>query len=104
MTDHSITSIAPGTPIPADDLKRRLTVADPDGSQVRHVSVVGDTYTILVSGAQTDGRYCLIDMLVPDGGGPPPHRHDFEKCSRCLKVRSNSRFAARPRPCAKARP
>lgn len=85
MTDHSITSIAPGTPIPADDLKRRLTVADPDGSQVRHVSVVGDTYTILVSGAQTDGRYCLIDMLVPDGGGPPPHRHDFEEMFTLLE-------------------
>ena len=24
-------------------------------------------------------RYCLIDMNVPPGGGPPPHRHDFEE-------------------------
>jgi quercetin dioxygenase-like cupin family protein len=46
---------------------------------LRHVSVVGDTYTILVSGAQIAGRFCLIDMLVPDGNGPPPHRHDFEE-------------------------
>ena len=22
---------------------------------------------------------CLIDMLVPSGGGPPPHRHDIEE-------------------------
>ncbi len=36
-------------------------------------------YTILVPGSATDGRYCLIDMLVNDGGGPPPHRHDFEE-------------------------
>ncbi len=65
--------------IPPDDPKRQLTVADPDGAGVRHVSVAGGTYTILVSGAETAGRYCLIDMLVPDGGGPPPHRHDFEE-------------------------
>ena len=43
------------------------------------MSIAGDTYTILVSGAETAGRYCLIDMHVPDGGGPPPHRHDFEE-------------------------
>ncbi len=23
----------------------------------------------------TNGRFCLIDMYVPPGGGPPPHRH-----------------------------
>jgi quercetin dioxygenase-like cupin family protein len=40
---------------------------------------MGGTYTILVSGEQTGGRYCLVDMLVPPGGGPPPHRHDFEE-------------------------
>jgi quercetin dioxygenase-like cupin family protein len=65
--------------VPADDLSRALTVSDPNGANISHVSVVGDTYTILVSGAQTNGRYCLIDMLVPDGSGPPPHRHDFEE-------------------------
>jgi quercetin dioxygenase-like cupin family protein len=71
--------------IPADDPNRKLTVADPDGAELRHVSVVGDTYTILVSGAQTAGRYCLIDMLVPDGSGPPPHRHDFEEMFTLLE-------------------
>jgi quercetin dioxygenase-like cupin family protein len=65
--------------IPPDDPSRTLTVADPDDSNLRHVSVAGGTYTILVSGAQTGGRYCLVDMLVPSGGGPPPHRHDFEE-------------------------
>jgi quercetin dioxygenase-like cupin family protein len=65
--------------IPADDPTRQLTVADPDGAGIRHVSVAGGTYTILVSGAETGARYCRIDMLVPDGGGPPPHRHDFEE-------------------------
>jgi quercetin dioxygenase-like cupin family protein len=37
------------------------------------------TYAILVSGADTAGRYTLIDMHVPPAGGPPPHRHDFEE-------------------------
>lgn len=71
--------------IPADDPNRTLTVADPDGAGVPHVSVAGGTYTILVSGAQTAGRYCLVDMLVPAGGGPPPHRHDFEEMFTLLE-------------------
>jgi hypothetical protein len=25
----------------------------------------------------TAGQFTLIDMHVPPGGGPPPHRHDF---------------------------
>ena len=44
------------------------------------VSVVGDTYRILVSGQQTDGAFACIDMIVPPGGGPGPHSHaDFEE-------------------------
>jgi len=85
MPEHPLMSAQAYTAIPADDLRRQLTVADPDDEQVRHLSVVGDTYTILVSGAQTGGRYCLIDMLVPDGGGPPPHRHDFEEMFSLLE-------------------
>jgi hypothetical protein len=34
----------------------------------------GGTYTILVTGKDTGGRYCLIDMLIPLGGGPEPRR------------------------------
>ena len=44
-----------------------------------HIGLVGDTYTILLTGKDTAGRYCLIDMHIPPGGGPPPHRHDFEE-------------------------
>lgn len=65
--------------IPPDDANRKLTVADPDDPKLRHVSIAGGVYTILVTGEQTAGRYCLTDMLVPPGGGPPPHRHDFEE-------------------------
>jgi len=75
----------PSSPIPPDDPNRRLTVADPDGAGLRHVSVAGGTYTILVPGAETAGRYCLIDMLAPDGGGPPAHRHDFEEMFTLLE-------------------
>ena len=67
-------------PIPSDDPERQLTVARPDSDEtLPHVGLVGDTYTILVSGRDTGGRYTLIDMHVPPGGGPPPHRHDFEE-------------------------
>jgi quercetin dioxygenase-like cupin family protein len=70
--------------IPADSLARPLTLVDPD-SAAAHVAVAGDVYTILVSGAQTGGRYCLIDMTVLPGGGPPPHRHDFEEMFALLE-------------------
>ena len=85
MTDTPSASSQPSSAIPADDPNRKLTIADPDGAGMRHISVVGDTYTILVSGAQTAGRYCLVDMLVPNGSGPPPHRHDFEEMFTLLE-------------------
>ena len=77
--DNSTTS-QPASPVPPDDIHRHLALARPDEDQsLPHIGVVGDTYTILLSGDDTDGRYCLIDMLVPPGGGPGPHRHDFEE-------------------------
>src|SRR6201996_3407620 len=67
-------------PVPPDDLSRKLTVARPDEDQaLPHIGLVGDTYTILVAGQDIGGKYTLIDMHVPPGGGPPPHRHDFEE-------------------------
>ena len=63
--------------IPPDDPRRELVAAR---AEMRpHLGVVGDTYTVLLSGDDTAGRYCLIDMHVPPDGGPPPHRHDFEE-------------------------
>jgi mannose-6-phosphate isomerase-like protein (cupin superfamily) len=68
------------TAIPDDDPTRELTLARPDTDKsLLHLAVVGDTYTIVVSGTDTAGHYTLIDMHVPPGGGPPPHRHDFEE-------------------------
>ena len=66
-------------PLPPDDLERTLTIAQPGNSALPHIGLVGDTYTITVSGNQTNGRFCVIDMHIPPGGGPPPHRHDFEE-------------------------
>jgi quercetin dioxygenase-like cupin family protein len=73
------------TAVPPDDPGRKLSIVNPDSPQVRHIGVVGGTYTILISGQDTGGRYCLIDMLVPPGGGPGPHRHDFEEMFSVLE-------------------
>jgi len=85
MIDSAESPSQPEAAIPADDPQRKLTVANPDSPKMRHVSIAGDTYTILVSGVETAGRYCLIDMHVPAGGGPPPHRHDFEEMFTLLE-------------------
>ncbi|MDQ2719421.1 MAG: cupin domain-containing protein [Bacteroidota bacterium] len=46
-----------------------------DSGQGQSLSVVGDSYRILISGEQTDNNYAVIDMLIPPGGGPGPHAH-----------------------------
>ena len=66
--------------LPPDDPSRQLTVSQPDETpNLPHIGIVGDTYTILVSGEGTGGQFCVVDMHVPPGGGPGPHRHDFEE-------------------------
>jgi quercetin dioxygenase-like cupin family protein len=85
MNEHSITS-QPVSPLPSDNLKRSIKVARPDTDQSSpHIGLVGDTYTILLSGDDTNGRYCLIDMHIPPGGGPPPHRHAFDESFTLLE-------------------
>jgi quercetin dioxygenase-like cupin family protein len=79
-------------PVPPDDLRRELTVARPDDPDLPHLSVVGDTYTILLSGDDTGGRFTLIDMYVPPGGGPPLHRHDYEETFVILDGRLDLTF------------
>ncbi len=65
--------------LPADDLNRTLAYSKAGGETAPHIGLVGDTYTITVAGNDTGGRFCVIDMYVPPGGGPGPHRHDFEE-------------------------
>jgi quercetin dioxygenase-like cupin family protein len=87
MTDTTVSSSESVLTLPADDPTRKVSIANPDGPDMRHVSVgsAGDTYTILVSGEESGGRYCLIDMYVPHGSGPPPHRHDFDESFTILE-------------------
>ena len=65
--------------LPTDDLTRALIAVASDHPSLPHIGLVGDTYTLLLSGHDTGGRFCLIDMHIPPNGGPPPHRHDFEE-------------------------
>ena len=76
-TNSNVTQFA--SPIPDDNLQRSLVIHNPEDKEALHLGIVGDTYTILLSGKETAGQFCLIDMYVPPGGGPPPHRHDFEE-------------------------
>ena len=73
-----------------DDLSRKLTLAQPDS--LPHIGLVGDTYTVTVSGEATNGLFCVIDMHIPPGGGPPPHRHDFEETFILLEGEMEATF------------
>ena len=67
-------------PIPPDDHTRSLTHAQPNrDGELTHIGLVGDTYTVTVSGKDTENRFCVIDMHIPPGGGPGPHRHNYEE-------------------------
>ncbi len=66
-------------PIPADDVRRALARTQVDDAGLAHIGLVGDTYTVTVAGKDTGDRFCVIDMHIPTGGGPGPHRHDFDE-------------------------
>ncbi len=76
--------------IPPDNPERTLTLVQAD--TLSHIGLVGDTYTITVTGEQTAGRFCVIDMHIPPGGGPPPHRHDFEETFIVLEGEMEATF------------
>lgn len=71
--------------IAADDLTRGLRFVNPDGEDLSHLAVGANTYTVLIKGADTGGRYALIDMNIPPGGSNVPHRHDFEEMFHVLE-------------------
>jgi quercetin dioxygenase-like cupin family protein len=80
MNDQEETTAPPGLTIPPDDLRRHLALARPEADpNLPHLGIVGGTYTILLTGKDAAGRYCLIEIYIPPSGGPPPHRHDFEE-------------------------
>src|SRR6516162_8085755 len=86
-----------GSAIPADDRRRNLVIQDAENDKALHLGLVGDTYTILLSGGDTAGKFCLIDMHVPQGGGPPPHRHDFEETFVLLEGELEATFRGEKR-------
>jgi len=55
--------------------KQKMAPITVGADQGKALSVVADTYRILVSGDQTNGEFATIDMLIPPGGGPGPHAH-----------------------------
>lgn len=72
-----------------------ITPETVDADQGKIVSVVGDTYRIVMTGEQTNDAYAMIDMLIPPGGGPGPHSHSgFQEAFYILEgeieVRSES--------------
>jgi quercetin dioxygenase-like cupin family protein len=77
--------------IPSDDPTRSLTMGASEGKSP-HIGLVGNTYTILLSGKDTAGRSCLIDMHIAPGGGPPPHRHDCEESFTVLEGEIQATF------------
>lgn len=86
MADKTHAATQSALTLPPDDPQRKLATAQPDSDpNVTHIGVVGASYTILLTGKDTAGRFCLIDMHVPPGGGPPPHRHDFEETFSLLE-------------------
>ena len=86
MSEPGELSVQPHAAIPPDDLRRKLVIAQADnGRGSAHIGLAGDTYTTLLTGKDTGGRFCLMDMHIPPGGGPPPHRHDFEETFTLLE-------------------
>jgi quercetin dioxygenase-like cupin family protein len=90
----STTSPQPAAPLAPDDPRRVLTLVQAD-REPEHLGIVGDTYTILLPGEATAGRFTLIDMHIPPGGGPPPHRHDFEESFTILEGELDATFRGR---------
>jgi hypothetical protein len=81
MNHNSITA-QPISPIPEDTLLRNLAVAAPNKDQsLRHLGIVGDTYTILLTGDDTDGRFCLIDMYIAATGYHGVNADHSGRCS-----------------------
>ncbi|WPU96265.1 cupin domain-containing protein [Mucilaginibacter sabulilitoris] len=59
-------------------IENPITITGSD--EGKNLAIAGGQYRILVSGDATEGRYAIIEMNVPPGGGPAPHAHpDIEE-------------------------
>ena len=80
---------SPQSSVPPDDPRRHLTVARPDEDQsLRHIGLVGDTYTILVT---TPSSTCTSRRAA----APLHTATTLKKCSLSSTVRLSSVFEAR---------
>jgi hypothetical protein len=75
------------SPLAADDPTRELAIARSDDEARVHLAVVGDTYTVLLSGEQTDGRFAMLDMLIPPGPGQRRTVTTSRNASGCWRAR-----------------
>ena len=92
-------------PLPPDDLNRTLTTARPDTDQsLPHIGLVGDTYTITVSGEDTAGRFCVIDMHIPPGADLHRTGTTLKRPSSCSTAKWKLRSVGRSPWCAPATP
>ena len=55
------------------DTKNNILGITPAEGQV--LSIAGGSYRIVISGAQTNGEFAVIEMSVPPNAGPIPHAH-----------------------------
>ena len=92
MTDSSSATPQPSSTIPSDDLRRELVHARRnEGSGQQHISVAGDTYTVLLTGRRsTHGVRQTPPCRVPTGS--------LSKGSNLSAASSSARAAPAGRP------
>jgi len=73
--------------LPADDPQRKLAVTRTESG--RHIGVVGDTYTILVTGKDTAGRFCLVECSFRREAGRRRIATTSKKPSASSRANSN---------------
>lgn len=56
--------------------KPKPTIVPPGAGE--RIAVVGDIYTFLSTGADTDGKFALMHGVIFPNAGPPPHTHTRE--------------------------
>ena len=90
--------------IPPDDRKRNLVLARPDTDPtLPHFAIVGDTYTILVTGEDTNGRFCLIDMHILPAADRRRTAMNSRRLSPCWKANWKQPSEERSQLCAQAK-
>src|SRR5438309_11086355 len=80
--------------VPADNLQRSLVIQNPENHKALHLGVVGDTYTVFLSGTDTAGQFCLIKVHVHLEDRLPLHLHYFQETFVLLDGELEATFRA----------